>query len=66
MVLRQVTDEVMFELRGLSGQEYVNSYAKRRDPEALPTPEPTPVISGPPVAERPEGGLVVEPTAAAS
>src|SRR4051794_31020617 len=27
MVLRQVTDEVMFELRSLSGQEYVNAYA---------------------------------------
>jgi len=29
MVLRQITDETMFELRGLSAQEYVNSYAKR-------------------------------------
>lgn len=29
LVLRQVTDEIMFELRGLSGQEYVNQYAKR-------------------------------------
>jgi 1-acyl-sn-glycerol-3-phosphate acyltransferase len=66
MVLRQVTDEVMFELRNLSGQEYVNQYAKRRDPEALPSPEPTPVLSGPPVAEQPGGGIVVEPAAAAS
>jgi 1-acyl-sn-glycerol-3-phosphate acyltransferase len=66
MVLRQVTDEVMFELRNLSGQEYVNAYAKRRDPEALPPPEPTPVLSGPPMAERPDGTLAVEPTAAAS
>ena len=66
MVLRQVTDEVMFELRALSGQEYVNQYAKRRDPEALPPPEPTPVLTGPPVAEQPDGGLVVEPAAAAS
>jgi len=30
-VLRSVTDEVMFELRELSGQEYVNQYAKRKD-----------------------------------
>ena len=66
MVLRQVTDEVMFELRGLSGQEYLNQYAKRRDPEALPPPEPTPVLTGPPVAEQPDGGLAVEPAAAAS
>ena len=31
MVLRSITDEVMFELRELSGQEYVNQYAKRKD-----------------------------------
>lgn len=30
-VLRQITDELMFELRSLSGQEYVNTYAKRKD-----------------------------------
>jgi 1-acyl-sn-glycerol-3-phosphate acyltransferase len=29
LVLRQITDEVMFEIRALSGQEYVNRYAKR-------------------------------------
>ena len=28
-VLRQITDEIMFELRALSGQEYVDHYAKR-------------------------------------
>jgi 1-acyl-sn-glycerol-3-phosphate acyltransferase len=28
-VLRQITDEIMFELRALSGQEYVDKYAKR-------------------------------------
>jgi len=28
-VLRQITDEIMFELRALSGQEYVDRYAKR-------------------------------------
>jgi hypothetical protein len=26
-----MTDQVMFELRELSGQEYVNTYAKRKD-----------------------------------
>ena len=30
-VLRSITDEVMYELRELSGQEYVNQYAKRKD-----------------------------------
>jgi 1-acyl-sn-glycerol-3-phosphate acyltransferase len=30
MVLRAITDEVMFELRELSGQEYVNTYAARK------------------------------------
>ena len=29
LVLRQITDEVMFELRELSGQEYINAYASR-------------------------------------
>src|SRR3954470_21696324 len=30
-VLRQITDEIMFELSALSGQEYVDRYAKRGD-----------------------------------
>ncbi|MBA3655462.1 MAG: 1-acyl-sn-glycerol-3-phosphate acyltransferase [Actinobacteria bacterium] len=30
LVLRQITDEIMFELRELSGQAYVNTYAKRK------------------------------------
>jgi len=38
LVLRQVTDEVMFEIRELSGQEYRNSYATKRA-EALPADE---------------------------
>ena len=29
-VLRRITDEVMFELRELSGQEYAHEYAKRK------------------------------------
>ena len=29
LVLRQITDEVMFEIRGLTGQEYVPRYATR-------------------------------------
>jgi 1-acyl-sn-glycerol-3-phosphate acyltransferase len=29
LVLRQITDEIMWALRELSGQEYINRYAKR-------------------------------------
>ena len=42
LVLRQVTDEIMFELRELSGQEYVNHYAKRKDDAGMAA-EPTKV-----------------------
>jgi len=48
--LRQITDEIMFELRALSGQDYVHEYAKRKsaDEDAL-EPERTPQLSGPPL-----------------
>jgi 1-acyl-sn-glycerol-3-phosphate acyltransferase len=36
MVLRQLIDEVMFEIRTLSGQEYVDAYATKKA-ESLPT-----------------------------
>jgi 1-acyl-sn-glycerol-3-phosphate acyltransferase len=36
LVLREVTDELMYEIRELSGQEYDDSYATKRD-EAIPT-----------------------------
>ena len=42
-VLRQITDEIMFELRGLSGQEYVDHYAKRHEPDSIESP---PVVIG--------------------
>jgi hypothetical protein len=35
MVLRQIIDEVMFEIRALSGQEYVDTYATKQA-DALP------------------------------
>jgi len=35
MVLRQITDEVMYEIRELSGQEYVDEYANKK--KASPT-----------------------------
>ncbi|HEX6421118.1 MAG TPA: hypothetical protein VFZ77_21620, partial [Acidimicrobiales bacterium] len=37
LLLRQATDELMYEIRELSGQEYVDEYATRRH-EALPVP----------------------------
>ncbi len=42
MVLRQITDEVMFEIRNLSGQDYVDTYAGRdveTDTTVVPMPE---------------------------
>jgi 1-acyl-sn-glycerol-3-phosphate acyltransferase len=35
--LRQITDEVMFDLRALSGQDYVDRYAKRKAAEGAET-----------------------------
>jgi len=40
MVLRQITDEIMFELRSQSGQTYVNQYCKRKADEAVASTEP--------------------------
>jgi 1-acyl-sn-glycerol-3-phosphate acyltransferase len=37
LLLRQITDELMYEIRELSGQEYVDTYATK-EAEALPTP----------------------------
>ncbi len=42
-VLRSIADEVMFELRELSGQEYVNQYAKRKDTDDDLAAEPAKV-----------------------
>lgn len=36
-VLRAITDEIMHELVGLSGQEYVDQYASSRRPRATPS-----------------------------
>jgi 1-acyl-sn-glycerol-3-phosphate acyltransferase len=35
LILRQITDEVMYEIRELSGQEYVDTYATKKD-ERIP------------------------------
>ena len=42
MAWREITDEVMFEIRELSGQEYRNTYASKK-PETLHAP--TAVVS---------------------
>ena len=47
LVLRQITDEVMFEIRALSGQEYVDSYASRK-PQSLPRAEARIAVGGTP------------------
>jgi hypothetical protein len=44
LVLRRLTDEVMFEVRELSGQEYVDEYATRKH-EAMPS-QPTAIVLG--------------------
>lgn len=45
MVLRQVTDEIMFELRELSGQTYVNQYCKRKSEDAAAPTEPARLVT---------------------
>jgi 1-acyl-sn-glycerol-3-phosphate acyltransferase len=48
-ILRQITDEIMFELRALSGQEYVHQYAKRKSDDEAIDPDVTPVLAGAPL-----------------
>jgi 1-acyl-sn-glycerol-3-phosphate acyltransferase len=52
-VLRHITDEIMFELQALSGQEYVNEYAKRKADDEPMQPEATPILAGPPLEAEP-------------
>jgi 1-acyl-sn-glycerol-3-phosphate acyltransferase len=53
LVLRQITDELMYEIRGLSGQEYVDQYATKTH-ESIPS---EPAVVGP----RPEPVRVAAP-----
>ena len=48
LALRRVTDQIMFELRRLSGQEYVDTYCKRGE-EALCEADATPILAGAPM-----------------
>ncbi|HEX2039427.1 MAG TPA: lysophospholipid acyltransferase family protein [Acidimicrobiales bacterium] len=61
-VLREITDSIMFELRELSGQEYANQYAKRKDVSEAAGGEPAVLVAIP----SPNGPLVEEPAAAAA
>ena len=45
LILRELTDELMFEIRELSGQEYVDEYATRK-PDALPSQPPVVLATG--------------------
>jgi len=74
LVLRQITDEVMYEIRNLSGQEYVDSYATKADkPEATPStvarPSRVNTVPGPdegpmaPVVSLPDRQAAREPSA---
>jgi 1-acyl-sn-glycerol-3-phosphate acyltransferase len=45
LVLRQITDEIMWKLRELSGQEYVNRYAKRGEAVEAVGPETSAVVA---------------------
>lgn len=59
LLYRQITDEVMYEIRRLSGQEYVDSYATKEAPAAA---APTVI----PVEQMPSdngGGRAADPTA---
>lgn len=56
LVLRSITDEIMFELRELSGQDYVNTYAKRRGTDTGAEAGPTKVGSFVDVTEAPAAG----------
>ena len=52
-VLRSITDEIMYELMRLSGQEYVDIYAAKAKAEidAAKKAASSPVVSGPEASE---------------
>jgi 1-acyl-sn-glycerol-3-phosphate acyltransferase len=53
LLLRQLTDEVMFEIKRLSGQDYVDTYAGAK-PEPEPAPAPGPLDGAEVVVEVPQ------------
>ena len=65
LVLRQITDEIMFELKELGGQEYVNQYAKRKGTDGGGEAEPTKVASVAAGGERANGSADKDDVASA-
>lgn len=60
LALRQITDEIMFELRELSGQDYVNAYApKKGTDESVGDPAPAIVRSAAPTPSNPHASSVL-------
>lgn len=58
LILRQIADEVMYDIRNLSGQEYVDSYAtKPSKPAAVPEPTPEPDRVPEPMVAETEPGI---------
>lgn len=55
LLLRQITDEVMYEIRSLSGQEYVDTYATKAS-ETMPSAEPARIATASPDDPSPNGG----------
>jgi 1-acyl-sn-glycerol-3-phosphate acyltransferase len=60
MRLRQITDELMFEIRALTGQDYVNTYATNGTQEATETLQAT---GDPEMPERRSSADVLRPVA---
>lgn len=67
LVLRQIIDEVMYEIRELSGQEYVDEYAnKKKRPDPSPSESDAPVDAvasnghGPPAMNGNSNGSVAD------
>jgi 1-acyl-sn-glycerol-3-phosphate acyltransferase len=63
LVLRQLTDELMYEIRELSGQEYVDEYASRQH-DAMPSqPSATDALAGDPPVPATTGSAAAPATA---
>jgi 1-acyl-sn-glycerol-3-phosphate acyltransferase len=63
LTARQITDEIMFELRSLSGQEYVNQYAPKKV-SLEPTVDQTPATVSPDGRDHRDGRTLVGATIA--